>query len=141
VLGISAATGRGVRELARETLRRLAALPAAAPAAVSEAAPRRYTLEDAADERHYEVERLSRHHFIVTGAHIERLAAMTDFANEEAAERFQKVLAASGIARRLTELGVQDGDVVHLGDYELLWGEQEGEADRTRAGGRHRRRG
>ncbi|HET8628582.1 MAG TPA: GTPase ObgE [Thermomicrobiales bacterium] len=141
VLAISAATGQGVRELARETLRRLAALPAPSPAAAPEAAPRRYTLDDGADERHYAVERLSRHHFLVTGVRIERLAAMTDFANEEAAERFQKVLAASGIAQRLTELGVQDGDAVHLGDYELVWGEQEGEADRTRAGGRHRRRG
>ncbi|HEX5502711.1 MAG TPA: GTPase ObgE [Thermomicrobiales bacterium] len=141
VLGLSAATSQGVRELARETLSRLAALPAPSPAAAQEAGPRRYTLDDAADERHYEVERLSRHHFMVTGVRIERLAAMTDFANEEAAERFQKVLAASGIARRLADLGVQDGDVVHLGDYELVWGEQEGEADRTRAAGRHRRRG
>ena len=66
---------------------------------------------------------------------------MTDFANEEAAERFQKVLVASGIAAGLTAAGIADGDVVHLGDYELVWGEQEGEADRQRAAGRHRRRG
>ena len=65
---------------------------------------------------------------------------MTDFANEEAAERFQKVLQSSGIADRLTSLGIEDGDVVHLGDHELIWGEKEGEADRLRAAGRHRRR-
>ncbi len=143
-LGISAATGEGVQELARETRRRLAALPAPEPAAPEQGAgPRRYTLADAADgdERRYEVERLSRHHFLVRGTRIERLASMTDFANEEAAQRFQNVLEASGIATRLTEAGIQDGDVVHLGDYELIWGEQPDEADRKRAGGRHRRRG
>ncbi|MDP9374692.1 MAG: GTPase ObgE [Chloroflexota bacterium] len=143
-LGISAATGEGVQELARETRRRLATLPAPEPAALEEGAgPRRYTLADAADgdERRYEVERLSRHHFLVRGTRIERLASMTDFANEEAAQRFQNVLEASGIATRLTEAGIQDGDVVHLGDYELIWGEQPDEADRKRAGGRHRRRG
>lgn len=141
VYPVSAATGQGLRELAREIRRRLAALPLARPVEAAPAGPRRYTLDTVVDERAFEVERLSRHHFRVTGVRIERLAVMTDFANEEAAERFQKVLDASGIARRLTELGIQDGDVVHLGDFELVWGEQEGEADRVRAGGRHRRRG
>ena len=141
VVAVSAATGEGIQELGREVVRRLAELPKPEPLAPVEAAPRRYTLEDDADERHYEVERLSRHHFRVEGVRIERLASMTDFANEEAAERFQKVLQSSGIADRLTSLGIEDGDVVHLGDYELIWGEQEGEADRQRAAGRHRRRG
>jgi GTPase len=141
VVAVSAATGEGIQELGREVARRLAQLPKPEPLAPVESAPRRYTLEDAADERHFEVERLSRHHFRVEGVRIERLASMTDFANEEAAERFQKVLQSSGIADRLTALGIEDGDVVHLGDYELIWGEQEGEADRQRAAGRHRRRG
>ena len=140
VVAVSAATGEGIQELGREVVRRLAELPKPEPLAPVEAAPRRYTLEDA-DERHFEVERLSRHHFRVEGVRIERLASMTDFANEEAAARFQKVLQSSGIANRLTSLGIEDGDVVHLGDYELIWGEQEGEADRQRAAGRHRRRG
>jgi GTP-binding protein len=139
VVPVSAATRQGTQELAREVRRQLAALPA--PESAAAAGPRRYTLDDATDERHYEVERLSPHHFQVRGVRIERLASMTDFGNDEAADRFQKVLASSGIARRLAEAGVQDGDIIHLGPYELVWGEQEGEADRTRAAGRHRRRG
>jgi GTPase len=141
VLPIAAATGQGVRELMRETRRRLAELPVAGPAEVAEAGPRRYTLDDEIDENAYEVERVSRHHFAVRGVRIERLAKMTDFGNEEAAERFQRVLDASGIAAKLTAAGISDGDVVHLGGYDLVWGEQEGEDDRTRASGRHRRRG
>ena len=45
-----------------------------------------------------------------------------------------------GTSRKLEAAGISEGDVVHLGGYDLVWGEQEGEADRTRAGGRHRRR-
>ncbi len=140
VVPIAAATGEGVRELGREVARRLAALPVPEPAA-AESGPRRYTLDSTTDERRYEIERLSPHHFAVHGTKIERLAAMTDFNNDEAADRFQRVLDASGIAARLAEAGIQEGDVVHLGDYELLWGEQEDAADRRREGGRHRRRG
>ena len=141
--GELAAYGAGLAEKPRVVVVNKIDLPEARerlPAA-STGRTRRYTLDDAADERHYEVERLSRHHFRVEGVRIERLASMTDFANEEAAERFQKVLVASGIAAGLTAAGIADGDVVHLGDYELVWGEQEGEADRQRAAGRHRRRG
>lgn len=140
-LAVSAATGHGLADLARELQRRLDELAATAPPAEVVPGPRRYTLETAADERHVEVERLSRRHFQVVGVRIQRLGAMTDFSNEEAAERFQSVLEASGVARRLQEQGIEPGDIVHLGDCELVWGEQEGEADRTRTGGRHRRRG
>lgn len=140
VLPIAAATGQGVRDLMREVRRRLVTLAPPAPVEVADTGPRRYTLDDEIDEKHYEVERVSRHHYSVHGVRIERLAKMTDFGNEEASERFQRVLDASGITTRLTAAGIEDGDVVHLGGYDLVWGEQEGEADRTRAGGRHRRR-
>lgn len=46
---------------------------------------------------------------------------MTDFANEEAADRYQRVLESSGISAKLTELGVEPGDIVHVGDFELIW--------------------
>jgi GTPase len=140
VLPIAAVTGQGVRELARAIRHQLDLLPQPVPQPATAVGPRRYTLDDGADERHFTVERVARHHFAVHGVRIERLAAMTDFSNEEAAERFQRVLNASGINNRLAAAGVEAGDVVHLGGYDLVWGEQEGEADRTRAGGRHRRR-
>ncbi len=140
-LPISAATGAGVRDLMRATWQLLEAQPVPVDIVEEPTGPRHYTLDSEENEEHYEVERMSRHHFSVTGIKIERLAKMTDFSNEEAAERFQRVLQASGIVASLTAAGIADGDVVHLGGIELLWGEQEGEADRTRAGGRHRRRG
>lgn len=143
VLPIAAATGQGVRELMRAVQQRLVTMAVPEEDVVEEIAetgPRRYTLDNDVSEKHYEVERVSRHHFAVRGIKIERLAKMTDFGNEEAADRFQNVLKSSGIVNKLNAAGIADGDVVHLGGYELVWGEQEGEADRTRAGGRHRRR-
>ena len=141
VLPIAAAIGQGVRDLAREVRRQLSEIPLPEEtAAAATDGPRRYTLDDEVDERHIEVERVSPHHFVVRGVRIERLAKMTDFGNDEAAERFQRVLVSSGTSRKLEAAGISEGDVVHLGGHDLVWGEQEGEADRTRAGGRHRRR-
>ncbi len=61
----------------------------------------------------------------MTGIGIERLTKMTDFANDEAVERFQRVLESSGISEELTRQGVQAGDVVHIAGRELVWGEQD----------------
>ena len=140
VLPIAAAIGQGVRELAREVRRQLSALPQPESIVVSPDGPRRYTLDEGIDEKHIEVERISPHHFVVRGVRLERLAKMTDFGNEEAAERFQRVLNAAGVAGKLEEAGVSEGDMVHLGGHDLVWGEQDGAVERVRASGRHRRR-
>jgi len=140
VMPIAAVTGQGVRDLMRQVYRELLANPIVEEVVPEETGPRRYTLDDETDEEHYEVERMSRHHFSIQGIKIERLAKMTDFGNDEASERFQRVLQSAGIVKKLDAIGIEEGDTVHLAGIELLWGEQEGEADRTRAGGRHRRR-
>jgi GTP-binding protein len=61
----------------------------------------------------------------VVGRRIERLAAQTNFDNEESAERFQRDLARLGIERELVRAGVSGGDTVRIGDVELEW-EDEG---------------
>jgi GTP-binding protein len=68
---------------------------------------------------------LSRHHFAVTGIGIERFTRMTDFSREESVERFQRLLESSGISDELGRLGIESGDVVHIADLELVWGDQE----------------
>ena len=85
---------------------------------------RRYTLENV-DERAWNADRLSRHHFVVTGIGIERFTRMTDFSREEGVERFQRLLESSGISDELGRLGIESGDVVHIADVELVWGDQE----------------
>jgi GTP-binding protein len=134
VFEISAATGEGVQPLLNavaETLRDLE-IRAAEEAKRLAREPRVYTLESV-DERAWQVKRRSRHHFDVTGVAIERFARMTNWELDDAVDRFQRVLDASGIGRELERQGVQTGDVVHLADHELIWGEeQEPEQPRRR---------
>jgi len=59
--------------------------------------------------------------FRVRGKRIERLAAQTDFENEESAERFQRDLARLGVERELVRAGVGSGDTVRIGPIELEW--------------------
>ena len=57
----------------------------------------------------------------VRGRRIERLAAQTDFANEESAARFQRDLLRLGIDPALRRAGIRAGDTVRIGPAELEW--------------------
>jgi GTP-binding protein len=57
----------------------------------------------------------------VEGRKVERIAAMTDWNNDEAIARFQRQLRALGVFEALEKAGVQDGDTVIIGDAELEW--------------------
>jgi GTP-binding protein len=124
VFPISAVTGAGVQELLQATAAVLREVQQNEAEIEKPQVRRRYTLENV-DERAWNVDRLSRHHFAVTGIGIERFTRMTDFSRDEAVERFQRLLQSSGISGELERLGVASGDVVHIADIELVWGEQE----------------
>jgi GTPase len=62
--------------------------------------------------------------FRVSGRRIERLAAQTDFENEESADRFQRDLARLGIERERVKAGVLPGDSVRIGAVELEWDDE-----------------
>ncbi len=57
----------------------------------------------------------------VKGASIERAASMTYFEYEDSLRRFHRLLVTLGIDEALREAGVQEGDTVWIGDYELEW--------------------
>ena len=59
--------------------------------------------------------------FRVRGRRIERVAAQTDFDNEESAARFQRDLARLGIDEALRREGIEPGDIVRIGELELEW--------------------
>lgn len=124
VFPISAVTGEGVQELLHAVAAVLRDVQQHEAEIETPQERRRYTLENV-DERAWNVDRLSRHHFAVTGIGIERFTRMTDFSRDEAVERFQRLLESSGIANELERLGVEAGDVVHVADIELVWGDQE----------------
>jgi GTP-binding protein len=60
------------------------------------------------------------------GRRIERLAAQTDFENDESAGRFQRELARMGVVEELKKAGVEEGDTVRIGEVELEWGGESG---------------
>jgi GTP-binding protein len=62
-------------------------------------------------------------HLRVRGRRVERLAAQTDFANDESVERFQRDLVRLGVDRELRRAGVREGDAVQIGSAELEWRE------------------
>jgi GTP-binding protein len=124
VFTISAATGDGVQPLLNavgETLRELA-IRAEEEAKRQARQPRVFTLAKV-DERAWQARRLSQHHFEVNGIAIERFAKMTNWELEDAVDRFQRVLEASGITAELERQGIESGDIVRLAGRELVWGE------------------
>jgi GTP-binding protein len=57
----------------------------------------------------------------VTGAAIERAAAMTYWEYEGSVRRFQRILNVLGIEDALLKAGIEEGDTVYIGEYELVW--------------------
>jgi GTP-binding protein len=57
----------------------------------------------------------------VHGDAIERAAEMTYWEYDESVRRFQKLMVTLGIEAALREAGIETGDTVHIGEYELEW--------------------
>ncbi len=72
-----------------------------------------------ADPRAFRVERLGANEWRVHGEAIERAAAMTYWEYDAAIRRFQKIIQTLGIIEALREAGVQEGDTVYIGEFEL----------------------
>ncbi|OQB28775.1 MAG: GTPase ObgE [Chloroflexi bacterium ADurb.Bin180] len=114
-LALSAFTGQGTLELLREVSRILQTLP---PDLESPEEPKVFRPEES--EELFWVTR-ERGHYRVRGRRIERVAVMTDWANDEAVARFQRILKAMGILDALQKAGVKSGDTVLIGEHELEW--------------------
>jgi GTP-binding protein len=115
-MAISAATGEGTRDL----LRRVAVLLAAAPPPAPKVpVPVLRPLERS--EAAFQVRKDPDGAYRVQGERIERAAAMTPWGNEEAVDRFQRILRATGVWEALEAAGVEVGDTVRIGKVELEW--------------------
>ena len=114
-LALAAFTGQGTLELLREVSRILQTLP---PDLESPEEPKVFRPEES--EELFWVTR-ERGHYRVRGRRIERVAVMTDWANDEAVARFQRILKAMGILDALQKAGVKSGDTVLIAEHELEW--------------------
>lgn len=119
-LAISAATGHNVKTLIGRLFELVESLPPIEPLAVEETLTV-YELPE--EEALFTITRDDDGSFHVTGRRIERAAAMTYWDHDEAVARFQHVLEVLGISEALEQAGVEVGDTVFIGDFELEWSE------------------
>jgi GTP-binding protein len=119
-LDLSASTGEGVAAVLARIVVLLDELAAAAISGVVSAVEEPVVLRPQPARETFVVEREDGG-FRVIGRRVERIVAMTDFENEEAAAFLQRQLKKLGVSDALTRAGVQAGDVVRIGKVELEW--------------------
>ena len=73
------------------------------------------------DPREFVVTREGGHEWRVSGTAIERAASMTYWQHDGSVRRFQKIMATLGVEEALRQAGVQEGDTVSIGEFELEW--------------------
>ena len=115
---ISAVAGTGVRQVLYRAQQLLKELPPV-PVLTSDDLP---VYRPESDPREFEVERIPEG-FRVHGESIERAAAMTYWEYGQSRRRFQRILQTLGIEAALIKAGVQVGDSVFIGEFELEWAE------------------
>src|SRR4030043_1312604 len=113
-LSISAVTGLNLRTLIYKTMDLVHETPLAAPESVVP------VYQPQSDPRKFEIPRMD-NGWRISGASIERAAAMTYWDNDDSIRRFKRILEALGIDDDLRKAGVKEGDMVIVGDYELEW--------------------
>ena len=73
------------------------------------------------DPREFQVAREGANEWRVSGVAIERAAAMTYWQHDGSVRRFQKIIETLGVDEALRKAGVQEGDTVAIGEFELEW--------------------
>ena len=75
------------------------------------------------DPREFTVTREGENEWRISGVAIERSANMTYWEHYGSLRRFHKIMETLGITKALKNAGVQDGDTVAIGEFELEWQE------------------
>ena len=115
---ISALARTNTRELLLKAYQTLEEMP---PAEVVELPVPVYKPKE--DPREFEVKREGTNEWRVSGMAIERAASMTYWQHEGSVRRFQKIMETLGVDQALRKAGVQEGDTVAIGEFELEWQE------------------
>jgi len=75
------------------------------------------------DPREFVVTHEGENEWRVSGTAIERAASMTYWQHDGSVRRFQKIMETLGIDAALRQAGIQEGDTVSIGEFELEWQE------------------
>ena len=115
IFKISAATGEGISELINHVSEVLKTLPKENLIEITD--QKVYKLED---EDEYTIER-KEGKFIVKGEAVERIMRRVNIEDNESLYYFQKSLDNLGVNQKLKKMGIKEGDLVVIDDYELEW--------------------
>ena len=116
IFKISAATGDGIPELLKHVSEILKTLPK--EDLIETENEKVYTLENKDDE--YTIEREDGK-FVIKGEAVERIMRRVNIEDNESLYYFQKSLDNLGVNEKLKKMGIQEGDIVKIDDYELEW--------------------
>jgi GTP-binding protein len=114
LLAVSALARTEVRELLLKAVGLLAEMPP-----LEEIAPPMPVYRPKEDPRIFVVEPAGEGEWRLSGTGIERAAAMTYWEHDGSVRRFQKIMETLGVDQALREAGAQEGDTVHIGEFEL----------------------
>ncbi len=59
--------------------------------------------------------------YIISGQRIEHFAKRTDFSNDESVQRLRDIMRKVGILHELLRQGVKSGNVIRIGQYEMIF--------------------
>ena len=117
IFKISAATGQGVSELINHVSQVLKNLPKENLIEVEDR--KVYSFED---KDSYTISKEDGM-FVIRGEAVEKIMRRVNIADNESLYYFQKSLANLGVNEKLKSMGIQEGDIVRINDYELEWEE------------------
>jgi len=115
IFKISAVTGEGVDKLIKHVSELLKTLPKEDLLEYEE--KKIYKLEEKDD---YTIRREDGM-YIIEGEPVERIMRRVNIADNESLYYFQKNLDILGVNQRLRQMGIKEGDIVKIADYELEW--------------------
>ncbi len=76
------------------------------------------------DDSEFEITKLNKNTYEVTGGKLKRLASVTDIRNTQQIKRFTNILDSMGVYEALRECGVNNGDTIIVSGIELTYDEE-----------------
>jgi GTPase len=116
LMAISALARTDVRELLLKAVNTLADLPP-----LEEIEPPMPVYRPEEDPREFAISREDDASWRVSGKAIERAAAMTYWEHSGSLRRFQKLMETLGVEDALRKAGIEEGETVKIGEFELEW--------------------
>jgi GTP-binding protein len=118
LMTISALARTNTRDLLTKAYQKLSEAPS-----LEEIEPPLPVYRPKEDPREFIVTREGADEWRISGVAIERAASMTYWQHDGSVRRFQKIMETLGVDEALRRAGIQEGDTVSIGDFELEWQE------------------